>query len=64
MQKYVVRGPGRNCEEIQADNLQRAVQRVQQMHPQNTVTADATEVIYVCQPNENETTCQMKLNEE
>lgn len=63
MDKYVVRGPGRNCDEIQADGLDQAIQRVKQQHPAKTVTADATEVIYVCDSNEDETSCQMKLNQ-
>ncbi|MBO8138581.1 MAG: hypothetical protein H0Z40_10675 [Desulfotomaculum sp.] len=60
MGKYTVRGPGRNCSGIQADNLDQAVEQTRQKYPGKMVAADASEVIYVCQPNEEEISCQMK----
>ncbi|WP_066638947.1 hypothetical protein [Desulfolucanica intricata] len=61
MNKFIVKGPGKACNEINADNLDQALQQVRQRYPEKMVAADASEVIYVCQPNEDETACQMKL---
>jgi hypothetical protein len=59
--RFTVRGPGQACNEIQANDLDQAIQQVKQHHPDKMVAADATEIIYVCQANEDETACQMKL---
>ncbi|MEG6615610.1 hypothetical protein V6C27_04110 [Peptococcaceae bacterium 1198_IL3148] len=59
--RFTVRGPGSTCTEIQAGDLEQAIQQVKQHHPNKMVAADATEVIYVCNANEEETACQMKL---
>lgn len=61
MTKFVVKGPENSCNEIQADNLDQAINQVKQRHPSQMVAADASEVIYVCQPNEDETACQLRL---
>jgi hypothetical protein len=59
--KYIVRGPGDTCEEITAETLDQAVFRAKQHHPDKQVSADATEVLYVCNPGEDPTTCQNRL---
>lgn len=61
MSRFVVRGPENACNEIQADNLDQALHQIKQRYPGKMVAADATEVIYVCQPSEDETACQMRL---
>lgn len=61
MRNFIVRGPEGSCNEIQADNLDQAMSQVKQRNPGKMVAADASEVIYVCQPNEDETACQTRL---
>ena len=61
MGRFVVRGPENACNEIQADNLDQAMNQIKQRYPGQMVAADASEVIYVCQPNEDETACQLRL---
>ncbi|MTI79596.1 MAG: hypothetical protein FH758_01750 [Firmicutes bacterium] len=61
MSNFTVKGPGKNCNEVQADNLDQAIDQTRQKFPGKMVAADANETIYVCQPNEDETSCQMKL---
>ncbi|RYD06934.1 hypothetical protein N752_02040 [Desulforamulus aquiferis] len=60
MDRFIVRGPEQACNEIQADNMDQAINQVKQRFPGKMVAADASGVIYVCQPNEDETACQMK----
>ncbi len=61
MNKYTVRGPGEACSEINAANLQEAMEQVRRRYPNMHVAADASEQIYVCQQGEDETSCQMNL---
>lgn len=61
MENFIVRGPEQACNEIQADNLDQAISQVKGRFPGKMVAADASGVIYVCQPNEDETACQMRF---
>lgn len=61
MGRFTVRGPENSCNEIQADNLDQAMNQVKQRYPGKMVAADAADVIYVCHPNEDETACQLKF---
>ncbi|MDA8097674.1 MAG: hypothetical protein C4575_11590 [Desulforudis sp.] len=61
MRKFIIRGPGDACEEIKAESLDQAIIRAKQHHPNKHVSADASEVLYVCNPGEDPTICQNRL---
>ncbi|SFR15773.1 hypothetical protein [Desulfoscipio geothermicus] len=61
MNKYTVRGPGRECIEINASSLDEALAQAKSRYPGKHVEADAAEVIYVCSPGENPDACQTRL---
>lgn len=61
MKRFTVRGPGEDCTEINANNLDDALAQAKSRFPGKQVEADASEVIYVCNAAEDLDTCQMRL---
>lgn len=61
MRRYTVKGPGRACEEISAATLDQAINRAKEHNPDKQIEPDAADNIYVCEPGEDPTACQMRL---
>lgn len=61
MRRFTVRGPGKDCTQLRANNLDEALAQSKSRFPGKQVEADATEVIYVCDAAEDLDACQMRL---
>jgi len=61
MRRFTVRGPGKDCTEITANNLDEALSKANSKFSGKKVEADAAEVIYVCDAAEDLDACQMRL---
>lgn len=61
MRRFTVRGPGKECTELTAGNVDEALLKAKNNFPGKQVEADAADVIYVCDAAEDLDACQMRL---